>query len=183
MSEVDLKLEWKDEGGQARRDDRFERDLPQTEGEVTATEPEPDEFEEDEDDEFEYSEIRARAIERALGRLQGVHRPPFVTYLRTLLADYPRLDPAERQARLNGAEAWLSSQLADWSPGPVVAEDESDEEVVEVFQQAVNSGADALGLGLEVVALISRGECGLAVRLLEQVEASLTQAPQALESL
>lgn len=169
MSEVDLKLEWRDEGERELRDDSFEGELSLAEGEVHEVElieaPRPLRPED-----FEYSSDRARALDRALGRLQAVARPPFVTYLRKLV-DLP---VRERTAALDGAEAWLASQLAFWKTGPVEGPE------AERFTEGVSSGADALGLGLEVVALLRGGDTTLVEPLLEQIEGFLTRAREAL---
>ncbi|MCE7868770.1 hypothetical protein DYH09_00155 [bacterium CPR1] len=179
-SELDLRLEWREEEeAPAEREDRFQGEISQDEGAVTLLNPTVEGPRPDRPEEFEYSEHRARALERALGRLQGITRPPFVAFLAQLKEDLPRLEPAERQARLDGAEAWLSSQLAFWQVGPV--ENESAEQV-QAFSDGLSAGGDALGLGLEVVELLRAGELTLVDVLLEQIESSLTRARESLES-
>lgn len=172
MSELDLKLEWREEGERELRDDSFEGELSLEEGEVHEVElietPRPMRPED-----FEYSVDRARALDRALGRQQVVTRPPFVSYLRKLV-DLP---VRERTAALDGAEAWLASQLAYWKTGPVEGPES------ERFASGVSAGADALGLGLEVVTLLRGGDTTLVEPLLEQIEGFLTQAREALAEL
>lgn len=179
-SELDLRLEWREEEeALAERQDRFQGDLAEDESAVTVLNPTVEGPEPPRPEEFEYSEHRARALERALGRLQGITRPPFVAYLVQLKEELPRLAPAERQARLDGAEAWLSSQLAFWQVGPV--EHESPEQV-EAFNEGLSAGGDALGLGLEVVELFRAGDLTLVDVLLEQIESLLTRARETLEA-
>ncbi len=180
-SELDLRLEWREEeeAAPSEREDRFQGDLGEDDSAVTTLNPTVEGPEPPRPEEFEYSEHRARALERALGRLQGITRPPFVAFLARLKDELPRLERAERQARLDGAEAWLSSQLAFWQVGAV--EHESAEQV-QAFDDGVSAGGDALGLGLEVVELLRSGDLALVDVLLEQIESSLTRAREALES-
>ncbi len=169
MSELDLRLEWRDEGEREVRADSFEGELLDQDGDVTVYEdeaiPEPPRPEA-----FEYATERALALDRALGKLMAVTRPPFVTYLRKLV-DMPV--PA-RTAALDGAEAWLSTQLTHWNPGPVMGDE------AERFSEGVSAGSDALGLGLEIVALLRGGDTMLVEPLLEQVETLLTRARDCL---
>jgi hypothetical protein len=137
-------------------------------------------------EEFEYSDAREAAIEAALGKIQGQVRAPVVAYLRELLEDHQQLAPIQLTARLDACEAWLQTQLQQWSPEKSVVPKEETEDLqqrTELFNQAVSCGSDALNLGLEVVALIRGGQPDLASKLLPQIEAFLGQALESLDQV
>ncbi len=180
MSELDLRLEWQEAGPapEVKTGDRFEASQVE-EAEAAVTEVEPAVIEPPRRDTFEYSEHRARALEKALGRLLGVERPPFVQQLKEVMAG------GDPQA-LDGLEAWLSTQLADWnSVGPVEADPEypDEEELATLFNEAVSKGGDALGLALELITLLRNGERSLAGRLLENVEELMRESREILQDL
>lgn len=178
MSEVDLKLDWQEVEGERKKGDRFEASQV-VEAEAEVSHLEPGVVEPPRRDSFEYSEHRARTLERALEKLHAVERPPFVSQLRRALAE------GDMEA-LDSLEAWLSTQLVDWKGvGTVEAEEDYPEEaeLAQLFNEAVSSGSEALGLGLEIISLVRRGDRTLAGRLLERVEELLNESREALEDL
>lgn len=184
MSEIDVRLDWKEEATERVREDRFVPDAPDGPAETVVTvqrlDGEAAASDASEEEVFEYSEHRAAALERALGRLQGVRRPPVLRTLAELMScaelpDFP--------GRLDAAEAWIASRLHEWQEvRSVEPEDESEEarEQAELFNRSLSAGSDALTLCLEIVGLLRSGEFALIERLLEQVENSLTEARETL---
>lgn len=182
MSEIDVRLNWKEEPVERTGEDRFVPAAAAAGSEpgtlVSLAEP-PEESSADLE-EFEFSEHRAQALERALGRLAGVARPPILRYLSELIG---QADSADFPGRLDAAEAWLSCRLHDWQEVRSVQPDDDSpeaEERAQLFNRSLSAGADALMLSLEVVSLLRSGDFALVERLLEQVETSMTEARDTL---
>lgn len=173
MSEVDLRLEWNETHGERPQGDHYQpvvgEELQGDIDELPALEPEERVLY---PDEFQWSAERARAFERALGKLQGLTTAKLQSHLRALLAACREGEPVAE--RLDVTEAWLHEKLQDWKAVTEVGH--ADPERAEAFNQGLEAGANALGLAGEVVDLMRAGELTLVDRLLEQVGSYLLEA-------
>ena len=174
MSEVDLRLEWDETHGERPQGDHYQPVVGEEQqgniDELPALEPEERVLY---PDEFQWSAERARAFERALGKLQGLTTAKLQSHLRDLLGACREGEPVAE--RLDVTEAWLHEKLTDWKAVTEVRHDD-DPERAAAFNEGLEAGANALSLAGEVVDLLRAGELTLVDRLLEQVGSYLLEA-------
>lgn len=172
MSEVDLRLEWDETHGERPQGDHYQPEVQEQQGTVEQAEGLAPEELVLYPEEFEWSQDRALAFERALGKLQGLTAAKLQTHLLGLLAACRAGEPVTE--RLDLTEAWLTDRLQDWKAVTEVRHE--DGERAEAFNQGLEAGANALSLAQEIVELLRAGELTLVDRLLEQVGSYLLEA-------
>lgn len=169
---VSLRLEWDETSGERLEGDHYQPRVEDEQGTVEQVEALVAEALVLYPEEFEWSQDRALAFERALGKLQGLTAAKLQDHLKALLAACREGDPVAE--RLDLTEAWLHDRLADWKAVSAVRHE--DPERAEAFNQGLEAGANALSLAGEIVELLRAGELALVDRLLEQVGSYLLEA-------